>query len=84
VPGAPGREQQPDQRLRVKEEVLAELRLPPFNAQHGAHIDWVPKSSSGQVIDAKILGSHTVGGGDVLLAVYPQTPAHITYSSGTR
>jgi len=54
----------------VKQEMLAELSLPPFNAQHGAHMDWVPVTDAEKGIDAAI----KAGSGPVL-SVQPNQPA---------
>jgi len=65
---------------RTKANVMAELRLPPFNVQHGAHVDWVPVTEVDKGIDSAIRGGHGAGGGDGLLRVQSDVPATISYT----
>ncbi len=77
----------------VQADVIQDLSGPPLGVQHGAHMQWtVPSTRQAQTINVRILGAHrppitttagvTTGGGDPLLTVALDMPAHISYFQG--
>ncbi len=70
----------------VREQILQELRNGPFQAQHGAHMDWkydhLPTSKHDGMIDKGVLDKHQVGG-EPLVSVGPDGMS-ATYIEGGR
>lgn len=70
----------------LREQILVELRNGPFQAQHGAHMDWkydhLPTSAHDARIDAGVLGKHQKGG-EPLVSIGPGG-ASATYIEGGR
>jgi hypothetical protein len=73
----------------IRDQVIKELSQPPFNAQHGAHMEggWVkPNDSTLVSIDNKIIDSHTLGqpGSKPLISLGSDRPPESTFVVGGR
>jgi len=73
----------------VREQIIKDLKKPPFSAQHGAHMDWkYDHLDPGEAahcgkIDAGVIGKHQAGG-EPLVSYGPNGVADTTYIAGGR
>jgi len=73
----------------VREQIIKDLKKPPFSAQHGAHMDWkYDHLDPGEAahcgkIDAGVIGKHQVGG-EPLISYGPNGAAETIYIQGGR